>query len=126
MGKSIGIGVVLWFVAAMTVQYGGPAGWFRGMGLVVMYGVCLPLSVLTVWMIKALAGLGRREVLGGVVMGTVAATMCDGLAMNWARGLYGVSGEAVLPGAAWILWGAGWILLAAYWEGSREGERLGS
>jgi len=87
-----------------------------------MYGMCLPLSVVTVWMVKRLAGVGEGQELAGVAMGTVAATFCDGLAMNWARGLHGSSAEMVLPGAGWILWGAGWILLAAYWVGRRGGQ----
>lgn len=127
MAMSIALGLVLWFGAALTVQFGARAGWFGGIGLVAMYGLCLPLSLATVWLVKRLAGLGPAQVVPGVVMGTVAATFCDGFALNWARGLYGASADLVLPGAGWILWGAGWVLLAAYWDGARRtGARLES
>lgn len=120
LAKSIGVGVALWYVGTMLVLYGGQAGWLNGTGLAAMYGAVAASGWVTVWLVKTVAGLGRSEVLPGVAIGTVAATLCDGLALNFARGLYGPNAELVLPGAGLILWGAGWILLVAIWEERRS------
>jgi hypothetical protein len=51
----------------------------------------------------------------GIVLGTVIATFCDGLALTWARGLfYGSDLRLTTLGAGWIFWGVGLFLLFAY------------
>jgi hypothetical protein len=53
--------------------------------------------------------------------GTMAAAMCDGIAITWAPWLYGGVGPGLAPAAAWILWGAGVGMLIALVMGHRDG-----
>ncbi len=76
----------------------------------------IPSAWVTVWLVKAAAGLRPAQVLAAVAVGSAAATLADGLALSWARSLYGPTPELMLPGAALILWGAGWVFVAAYLE----------
>lgn len=68
----------------------------------------------------AVAILVRYFIATGSFSGTATASFCDGIALTWARGLYGPGAEQVLPGAACILWGVGCVMTAAYIDSYRE------
>lgn len=119
LATSIVAGVVFWFVAAMTVQFGAAAGFFGPTASAILFVVSLPISWISVLLIKRIAGLRAGQTLPGIAVGTVAAACCDGVALTWGRGLYGTDPVLVTYGAAWILWGAGLILLFAYLDDHR-------
>ncbi len=119
VAKTAALGVILWFCAAMAVRFGTPTGFLAGTAAVVTFVLSAFVGVPTVWLMKRVCGLGSSQVISGATVGTASATLCDGVALMWFRSLYGPSAEAVLPGAACILWGVGWILAAAYWDGHR-------
>ncbi len=116
------LGIVLWFVAAVSYRLGFEQGLFTGGALALNYLAGIPICWLSVQLVKWGASLQPSQVLPGLAFSTALAAFCDGIALAWYRDLYGHSPAAVLPGAAWILWGVGWILALAYLEGARRHE----
>jgi hypothetical protein len=114
------IGIVLWFAAAMTVQFGSTRGLFGPVASAVLFAVSIPGVWLAVWASKTVARLGPGQTLPGVVIGTIVATFADGIALTWARGLYGIDSTMTTLGAAWILWGVGLFLLFAYLDDAQQ------
>lgn len=115
----ITIGVVFWFTAAMTVQFGSPAGFFGPIASTILFAVSIPVCWLSVLLTRNLARLEVGQTLPGIAIGLVAATVCDAVALTWGRGLYGSDPAQVVYGAAWILWGVGFFLLFAYLDDYR-------
>lgn len=113
------IGVAFWFAAAMTVQFGSSAGFFGPTASAVLFAVSIPICWLSVLLTKKLARLQAGQTLPGIAIGLVAATICDGAALTWGRGLYGSDPAQIVYGAAWILWGVGFFLLFAYLDDYR-------
>jgi hypothetical protein len=120
LAKVIVLGVVFWFAAAMTVRFGSAAGFFGPSTSMIAFAVTIPVCWLSVLLIKKIARLNVGQTLPGIVLGTVAATCCDGIALTWGRGLYGSDSTLIIFGAAWILWGAGLFLLFAYLDDHRQ------
>lgn len=121
-GQLVGAGVsglVLWFAAAMTVQFGAPLGLFAPTGSLVLFITAAPTAWLFVILIRKIVRLQRGQVVTGIGVGLVAATFADGIALTWFHGLYGSDPAHVIAGAGWILWGVGAFLLAAFWEDQR-------
>lgn len=117
---AIGIGVGLWFVAALTVQFGAPIGLFGPTASAIVFALTIPIGWVTVVATKKVAALNSRQILPAIAAGTVAAACCDGIALTWARGLYGTDPAQIVLGAAWILWGVGCILLFALVDTYRQ------
>lgn len=108
------LGVVFWFNAAMIIRFCGAAVFTAGNPrLLLFFGLAIPLTLLSMYITKAIAQLRFADLLEPVVLMTLTATMLDGLALAWFRQLYSSSFEVALHGAAWILWGAGLGLLFA-------------
>lgn len=102
--KVVAGGMGLWFVGAITIQFGRPLGLF-GPHLAILYLASVPLIPLSIMLVKWFAGLadGAQYVVG-VALGTAVATSCDALLISFSPGLYGGYGEGLSQGAAWILW----------------------
>ncbi len=115
VGMVIGLGVVFWFAAAMIVRVGAPLGIFGSTASVLTFALTIPGCWLAVLVSKQVARLAAGQTVPGIVLGTVIATFCDGLALTWARGLfYGSDLRLTTLGAGWIFWGVGLFLLFAY------------
>lgn len=114
------VGVVAWFLAAMTVRFGTPIGLFSGLGRVVTFAVSIAVAWGAVPVVRAAAGVARGQSFAGMGLATAAAAICDGVAMAWFPALYGPTASEALVGAAWILWGVGWLLV---WSYAADGER---
>ena len=115
------LGVVFWFSAAMIVRFGAPMGFFGPTASIIAFALTIPGCWLSVLVVKRIARLEAGQMVAGIVIGTVTATLCDGIALTWARGLfYGSDPTLVNFGAAWILWGAGLFLLFAYLDDQRQ------
>ncbi len=109
------LGVVFWFVAAMTVKLSGNAvftehNFYR----ILMLVAAFPISYILVLMSIKIAKLNKSEILNAVVIMTITATFLDGIALTWFRQLYAETFEIALYGAAWILFGAGVGLFFGY------------
>ena len=114
-------GVIFWFVAALIVRFGAPMGFFGPTASIIAFALAIPGCWLSVLVVKRIARLEAGQMVAGIVIGTVTATLCDGIALTWARGLfYGSDPTLVNFGAAWILWGAGLFLLFAYLDDQRQ------
>ena len=50
----------------------------------------------------------------------MTALFLDGIALTMAPWIYGSTPDALLPGAAWLLFGVGTFLGAAFVEGRRR------
>jgi hypothetical protein len=104
---SILYGAVLWFLAAMIVRYIGPMGAFVGTALVITYALVIPGTVPAIWLGQKMMGLAKDQLAKSVMIITTCALLLDGLAMNFARGLYGPDPVITAAGAGLIFWGAG-------------------
>jgi hypothetical protein len=120
-GICVAIGVVFWFLAALFCRFAAPAGWFGGLGSLALFVVALPSLWVAVVIMRRAAGLSAAQIFPGMSVGTMAAAMCDGVAITWAPWLYGGVTPGLAPAAAWILWGAGAGMLIALVMGHREG-----
>jgi hypothetical protein len=106
-------GAIVWFCAAMTVHFGAPlfdSGWANALIFAAIIPGCWALMPMT----RMAAAIGRAHILDAAVVGLIAATFLDGIAMTWFSGLYAGTSLATQNGAAFILWGIGWILLFAW------------
>ena len=108
------LGVVLWFAAALAVRAGESVGFFSSVASVFAFAVAIPVCWLSVAMVRKVTRLKAGQALPGIAFGTMIATFCDGIALTWARNLYGSDPLHTTFGAAWILWGVGLFLLFGY------------
>jgi hypothetical protein len=109
------LGVVFWFNAAMIIRFAGTVVFSNGNPMLwVFFMLAIPLTLLSMYVMKLLCGASWQELLRPVVVMTFTATFLDGIALAWFRQLYGASLEVALLGAAWIHWGVGLGLLFAY------------
>lgn len=108
-----GLGVVLWFSAALLIRALAPLGVFEGAARVWLYALVIPGTVPFVFLLEKLAGLARTQIALGYSVATAAATLCDGVALAWFPDLYGGAGVSGAAGAV-ILWGAGVGLVLAF------------
>lgn len=117
--RAAGLGLAYWFAGVLTIRLVGQAGGFGGAGSLAMFALAVVLGWPTVWMLKKAAALGPAQVVTGLAIATVAATVCDGTALTWWPWLYGSDAGQVLPGAAWLLWALGVFLLFAWFDSLR-------
>jgi hypothetical protein len=116
----VAAGLVFWFAAALFCGVAAPAGWFGGPGSALLFVAALPGLWAAVVVTRRVAGLSAAQLYPGVSVATMAAAMCDGVAITWAPWLYGGVTPGLAPAAAWILWGAGAGMLIALVIGQRE------
>jgi hypothetical protein len=120
--KLIVLGVALWFGFAMAIRFIGADNILDGgVRTVATFAILFPLTVPVVAMIRRTAQLSPTQLLPGLGLVTMAATLCDGLTFTWFPQLYGVRGAEALPVSAAILWGAGVGLAVAWVMGRRAG-----
>lgn len=113
-------GIIGWFVAALVVRFGAPAGLFEGEANLVLY-----LATVLVWvpahvLLKKVLGLGPGQIVPALSLGVGTAALCDGVAMPWATWLYGSDATAMFRGAGWILWFVGVGLFVALLDARRS------
>jgi hypothetical protein len=106
-------GAALWLGAALLLQALAPQGVHQGAARVVMYLAIIPGTWPFVLLLKRVAGLARGQVLPGVAVALMVATLLDGLALAFIPGLYGSSLADTAGAGAVILWGAGVFLALA-------------
>ncbi|MBI1319091.1 MAG: hypothetical protein GC168_09100 [Candidatus Hydrogenedens sp.] len=125
LAAAIGLGVGLWFVAAMWMRYSVPMGFYGGSAGVISFAAFVPVAWGLLQAIKLMLRLTPGEVVSAFAVGTGAATLCDGTAFTWFPTLYGPDPALHTVTAAYILWGAGVGLVVAYadacWMVSRRG-----
>lgn len=113
---SIVIGIVLWYIAAFTVQQLGDSV-FNGndTNILLMMLSSIPSTFVFLWLIKQIVKKSYSQLFETVVILTTTATLLDGVAMTYFRELFYDTSYAIsLRGAAWILWGVGMGLLVSY------------
>ena len=100
------VGVVIWFVVALLLQWAGGLGAYEGTGRIIMYALIAlgtPALLLT---LMPLAGIKRNQIVLGTVVVLAVASLCDGLALAWFPAPYG-GGDMVAGAGGTILWGVG-------------------
>jgi Family of unknown function (DUF5367) len=118
------LGIVFWFNAAMIVRFLGDSCLTENNPkLILMFLLAFPVTAISFYFTKVISKLDYSELLRPVVIMTLTATFCDGIALTWFRQLYSKSFEVALHGAALILWAVGLGLLFAYILENRKIER---
>ena len=110
MTSLAGLGAGLWLAAALLLRALAPLGIYDGAMRGVLYLAIVPGTWPFVVMMRRVAGLSRGQVLPGVAVALMAATLLDGLALWLIPGLYGASVADTAGAGAAILWGAGVFL----------------
>lgn len=118
------LGVVFWFVGALPVRFGSGIGMFENAGNVIAFLIGLPVSWISVIIIKKVARLNAEQMVPGVSLGLLVATSLDGIVLTGGTSLYGTVPLIVGRGAAWILWGVFAFLAAAFIEARRMGYKM--
>jgi hypothetical protein len=106
-------GVVLWFLAALMIHYGTPAGIFSPRGDVPVYAATAAGCYFLIKLAAASARLRQGQLLPAIAWASLVALLCDGFAIAWTPGLYGTEPALLLPGIAWLSFAVGVSLLAA-------------
>lgn len=114
MGLLVTVGVVFWFVAAVTLRFLEPLQPFAGAARVVSYLLTVPVLALSIWVGQRIVGFSRGEAFGAVSVLTMVAVCCDGLAFGFFPGLYGADPAYQLAAAGVVLWGGGVGMVLAY------------
>lgn len=107
LGILLGMGTLLWFVAAMLIRVIGPMGAFEGSNRVWLYLLVIPGTLPFVFIIRRVAGLAAGQTGLGVAVVTMAALLIDGVALAWFPWIYADTVELLAAAGAVILWGAG-------------------
>jgi hypothetical protein len=105
-GVCVGLGALLWLVAALLLRFLGPMGIYDGMARVWLYLLIIPGTFPFLLMVERVAGLGRAQLFTGVAVVTMAAMFLDGVALAWFPGLYGATVPLHAGAGGTILWGA--------------------
>lgn len=114
------VGVTFWFAGALAVKTGAPLGMFGPIASLFAFAAALPIGWVGVLIAAKAAQLQSGQIIPGIAVGSAAATFCDGIALTWARSLYGSDPEQVVLGAAWILWGVFAFFAGAILEARRR------
>jgi len=122
--RLIGLGLVLWALAAMLVRALAPLGVLSGSAAVWTYGAVLVGTWPVLLLVVRLAALVPGQVVPGTALLTLVALLLDGGVFAWVPWLYAAP-ELQLPCAAAVLWGAGAGLLLAFIHEARAAHRLG-
>jgi hypothetical protein len=118
--RTIVLGVLFWFAAAMIIRYQGSL-LTEGETRALMFVLAFPLAWTFMYVLKALAGLRTGQVVAAVSLCTAAAAFCDGIALGWFPELYG---NYAKEGGALILWGAAAGLAISFYgdRGAKQGD----
>lgn len=115
------VSILFWFLAALFIQYGVPAGAFGGAAGAALFALSVPRAWSLVWTIRRAAALRPGQLLPGVAIASAVAMLCDWVALTWFPALYGQDAEGRSLGAAWLLWGVGVSFIVALADTTREG-----
>jgi hypothetical protein len=114
------LGIIFWFNAAMIVRLLGENVFTENNPkLFLLFVLAVPLTILSLYIAKAISKCTWVELLRPVVIMTFTATFLDGIALTWFRQLYSQSYGVALHGAGLIFWAAGLGLLFAYYLDSK-------
>jgi Family of unknown function (DUF5367) len=109
----VALGAVFWLLGVVTVRFAGAQGAFVGDNTTVIIYAATPFVMLAL-----LAGVcawlhidGRSRLTAATLM-AATALLLDGVAVRWFSDIYG-AGDAVLGGAAWLLWAVGCTFVVA-------------
>jgi hypothetical protein len=101
----VGLGILLWFLAALMLRALEPVGALTAPGVFLLYALIIPGTYPFVLLIRRLAKLRADQMMLGVTAVTATATLCDANALVWfPEALYGAK---PLGAAAAVLWGVG-------------------
>jgi hypothetical protein len=119
VGVSVALGAAFWFIAAMVVHFGAPAGLYSGWAKAILFVVTPAVTWVTVMILRNAARASESDLVAAVSIATAFATMLDAGAMTFTPTLYASTPEGVLGGAIWILWGVGWGLTQSFVGGGK-------
>jgi len=116
-------GIALWYIAALMVRYGTAAGLYgRDANLFAYIATALAFGPL-IWAARRTA---RGLLLPAITIVSLAALLCDGLAITWWPTLYGPDAASSLPGIAWLSFavacGLLWALLLEMPAAAQRGQ----
>ncbi|WP_273853264.1 hypothetical protein [Guptibacillus spartinae] len=114
------IGLVFWFLGAMTVQLGGRIGLFGGLAGIGAFVLGMLFAWYGVKLIIFMCKLVPKQYVPATAFGLAVATFCDGICITWLTPIYGTEWKVVGLGAAWILWGACTFLTSAFLQAYRK------
>lgn len=120
--RLIGLGLILWALAAILVRILAPLGVLEGAAAVWTYGAVLLGTWPVLLLVVRVAALAPGQVVPGTALLTLVALMIDGSVFAWAPWLY-ADPDRQLACAAVVLWGAGAGLLLAFvheWRARRS------
>ena len=122
--RLIGLGLILWALAAILVRYLAPLGVLEGPAALWTYGAVLLGTWPVLLLVVRLAALAPRQVVPGTALLTLVALLIDGSVFAWVPQLYAAP-DRQLACAATVLWGAGVALLLAFAHEWRSARRPG-
>ncbi len=106
-------GIGGWFVALLVIRIFGPAMFDQGIRHVVFLCIACLIGWPTLWIAAKILERPQSDMVAPVVCFTLAAMLCDGLALNFAPWAYGPVGLHTGFAGGTILFGAaGGILIA--------------
>lgn len=109
------ISVLLWALAALTVQWLADFLFAEAnIKLVMLFLLTIPLTGALFLSAKIILGLKYLNAMPFVAVLVYPAAFLDGLAMAWAPSFYGTQLPSMAHGAAWIQFGVGIALLLGF------------
>lgn len=117
---SVIVGIFLWALAALILRVVGPMGALDRTARALSFLVVIPGSIPFVWLLGRLATLRGHALVLGVAAAIMAAAFCDGIALSWARWIYGDTPAQLAGSGATILWGIGVALAIAFAMARRD------
>ena len=109
----IGLGAVLWFLAAIILRVIAPMGALEGSMRAVTYALVIPGTVPFILLVRKLAKLRPDQLFTGISVATATALITDGIVIVYFPSVYGSTLPHITNCAAIILWGAGVGMLLA-------------
>lgn len=109
------LGVVFWLSGVMSVKLLGSYVFTESSSYkFIMFLLLFPTIYLFIRISRKIAKLNKSEILKAVVIMTITASFCDGIALTWFRQIYAETYEVSHYGAAWIFSGAAVGLLLGF------------
>ncbi len=112
--KLLGIGIALWFIAAMMLRVMGPMGIYDGWARTLLYFAILPGTVPFLLISFRMAGVAPHDRFLAVAIMLLTATLTDGIVLAWLPWIYSTETALVADAGGTILWGAGIALVIGY------------
>jgi hypothetical protein len=113
----VGLGVVYWVAAALTIRYAGHICFSNDLRRFFMYMSAIPIVYIAMGFGEGFLGISSKHRLTSTAIMSTSALLLDGIAFMWFPTLYEnpklkqkrLSSSIVFSrmGAAWILWGVG-------------------